>query len=79
MGGVIEGQFENNFANGFCSVSFPNGDRYKGFMREGQFHGKGIKYTSSTNSWVYQIYERGEPAEEIYRGEGEPIDIGSCY
>lgn len=76
MGGVIEGHFENHFANGFCLVSFPNGDQFKGFLRDGQINGKGIKYTANTNSWTYQIYENGEPVQELYKGEGEPINIG---
>ena len=76
MGGVIEGQFENHYANGFCTVTFGNGDHYKGFLRNGQLHGKGIRYTSATNVWTYQIYENGKSIHELCRGDGEPVNIG---
>ena len=35
LGGVIEGYFDNHYANGFCTVYFANGDTYKGFMKGG--------------------------------------------
>lgn len=76
MGGMVEGQFDDHFANGFCHLNFENGDKYKGNLQNGEIHGKGIKYTASTNSWVYQAYEHGEPVHDIYKGDGEPINIG---
>lgn len=75
MGGVVEGQFDNHYANGFCTVFFANGDSYKGFLVQGQMHGKGIKYTRSSDTWAYNVYTQGEPVQEIYKGEGEPINI----
>lgn len=77
MGGVIEGQFENHFANGFCTLIFANGDKYQGFLRNGQMHGKGIFYSAGSNSWKYCQYEKGEPIVELYSGEGELLNIGN--
>lgn len=76
MGGVIEGQFDNHFANGFCNVSFANGDSYKGYLKDGQMHGKGVMYSRNSDSWMYSIYDNGEPVQHIYNGQGEPIDLG---
>ena len=76
MGGMIEGQFDDHFANGFCTVQFASGDSYKGFLKDGQLHGKGIQYTRGSDTWTYSMFEHGEPLQMLYSGDGEPINIG---
>lgn len=79
VGGMVEGQFDNDYANGFCTVTFPNGDQYHGFLKNGEMHGKGIFYSASTNDWKYCYYEYGNLVHEIYEGEGEPVTLGFSF
>jgi antitoxin component YwqK of YwqJK toxin-antitoxin module len=40
----IEGFFQDGLPNGYCIVYFPEGQIYKGMMKDGEMNGNGIYY-----------------------------------
>lgn len=81
FGNVIEGTFLKHKADGYCEISYKNGDKFSGNMTGGCREGKG-KFIDNVNKSEYEgewKMDKREGSgvfvkEEGYRYEGQWVD-----
>lgn len=73
--GIYEGQWKDNFQNGYGVQKFINGDIYEGYFKDGAAHGHGVKKQGDFTSSSATIYT-GEWSNGVKSGYGVMDDIG---
>lgn len=68
------GFFKSGTPVNYARLNLPNNRVYDGELREGKFHGKGVVFDRTKNSWVFGDFDcrggGGGKPKEIQKGRG---------